>query len=695
ALLGALVLGAATAAPAAAGSDTVTFVVGLDGAGAASALAEAGAEVVETSVRLDAVTVRVPAGRAAAVADRLADAPGIDFVEPDHVVRAQLVPTDTYWPQQWGPRQISAPAAWDATTGASSTVIAVLDTGVDPGPEFDGKLVPGYDFVNDDADPDDDNGHGTSVAAVAAADANDAGVAGICWSCRVMPVKVLGADGSGSSYDIASGISWATERGADVIVMSLGSTNSSTVVAQAVSQARTAGVVLVAAAGNQGTTTPNYPAATPGVIGVAASDQTDSRYSFSNHGSWVDVAAPGCNGAPLTTGYGYFCGTSSATPVAAGAAALAISLGASGAVVEQAITATAVPVGSWVAAGRVDAAALVAAARGPGGGTDSTPVQPEPDDPADDDTPVTVQRTSGDDRIATSLAIARHAYPTGTDTVVLARSDAYADALAAAPLAASLGAPVLLSGGDALRTDVATTIDRLGATSAVLVGGPGALSAALEQQLRDAGLAEVRRIAGSDRFDTARRIALEVGGTRAYVVEGANGSPSRGWPDAVAVSALAAQQGRPILLTTRDAVPAATASAMAQLGTSAVTIVGGTGAVSDAVAQQLSGTATVRRIAGATRYDTSARLAEAAVAAGATGDAVWLATGRSWPDALAAGASAGAAGAVLLLVDGSGLTGSPESAAWLAARPDLRDVVLVGGPSSLSVEVESAVAALD
>jgi hypothetical protein len=292
----AVVVVAGVAAPTAATEPAVTLVVGTDGPGAALALAELGADVVDASADLGAVTIEVPAARAAFVAARLDAAPGIGFVEPDHVFRAQRTPSDTYWHNQWGARTIGAPAAWDVTTGATSTVIAVLDTGVDPGPEFDGKLTAGYDFVNGDTDPDDDNGHGTAVAAIAAADANDGGVAGICWTCRVMPVKVLGADGSGSSYDIARGITWAAERGADAIVLSLGSPSASSVVATAVAQARAAGAVVVAAAGNAGNTTPNYPAATDGVIGVAASDQADARYSFSNHGGWVDVAAPGCNG---------------------------------------------------------------------------------------------------------------------------------------------------------------------------------------------------------------------------------------------------------------------------------------------------------------------------------------------------------------------------------------------------------------
>ncbi|MCO8127543.1 S8 family serine peptidase [Acidimicrobiia bacterium EGI L10123] len=626
-----------------------------------------------------------------------------------------LTPTDTFWSNQWGPRQVSAPAAWDVTTGASSVVVAVLDTGVNPGPEFDGKLLSGIDLVNDDSDPADDNDqrHGTAVAAIAAADANDGGVAGMCWTCRILPVKVLAADGSGSSYDIAQGIAWATDRGADVVVMSLGGPSSSRAIEDAVAYARARDVVVVAAAGNAGSTTPNYPAAHAGVIGVAGSTSTDSRYSWSNHGSWVDVAAPGCNGAPIpkaTSGYGDFCGTSSATPLVAGAVALGLALGATGAQVEDAVRTTAVPVGSWVAHGRIDADRMLTAVAaslattdtdtstdtgtGTGTGTDtgSTDTSDPESEPEPDAAPVVV-RAAGADRVATSVALADRAFPDGTDRIVIGRSDAYADALAAAPLAASLGAPVVLSPSAELPPNVADLVQRLGVDEAVLVGGTGALSADVADDLRSLGIS-VRRIAGTNRFDTARLIAAELGGTDVYLVEGANASAARGWPDAVAVSGLAALQERPILLTTSGALPAETATALLELDTRTVTIVGGTAAVSDTVAAATSELATVRRVWGSTRYDTSTKLADLAVAAGADDGQVWLATGRSFPDALAAGAAAAHAGAVLLLVDGVDLAGSPEPLAWLGTRTALREVVLVGGTSTLSAAVETSVSSL-
>lgn len=725
ALIGALSLVAGLAVPASAEPGaTEAFVVGVQHPAAAQALTGAGFDVEVLGPAVGAVRVEVPAGRADASRRALARMGGVSYVEPDHPVQAQLVPTDPYWSHQWGPRKVSAPAAWDLTTGASSVTIAVLDTGVNPGPEFGNRLLAGTDLVNADSDAADDNGHGTSVAMIAAAGGSDGvGVAGMCWTCRILPVKVLDGSGAGKSSHIAQGIAWATDRGADVIIMSLGGTAASTAVRDAAARARQAGIVLVGAAGNAGEATPNYPAAFSTVVGVAGTNADDTRASQSNHGSWVDVAAPWCNAAYVVTtkgsGYGNFCGTSSATPLVGGAAALAIALGGSGPVVEDALRSTSSSL-SWVSFGRIDADATLrtvqaslAATPTSGTTTDATTTtptttapappapapttapEPVPTEPAPSPAPaetVTVHRAAGDDRIATSVALAERAFAGGSRHLVLGRADAYADALAAAPLAASLGAPVVLTAPTTLRDDVRRLISRLGVTDVVLVGGTGAISEQVVSDLRAAGVARVSRLAGTNRFDTARLVASELGGTEAYLVEGANADAARGWPDAVAVSGLAALQQRPILLTTSGSLPKETAAAIDALGTRTVTIVGGTAAVSDAVATSVASKATVRRISGTTRYDTSTKLAQAALSAGATGQTVWLATGRSFPDALAAGAGAGHAGAVLLLVDGIDPTASPQPLAWLATRPALREVVLVGGTSTVSDAVGKLVA---
>ena len=254
--------------------------------------------------------------------------------------------------------------AWHVTAGAAETVVAVLDTGVDFGqPDLQGAFVQGYDVVNGDDDPGDDHGHGTMVAGVIAARAdNGVGAAGVCWRCSLMPVKVIAADGTGTAAHVAEGIVWATDHGASVINMSFVLSSGDPVVEQAVAYASAHGVLLVAAAGNAGTPDASYPAAYPGVLSVAATDAADARYSWSNYGAWVRVAAPGCSMTTAGSGlYAEFCGTSSAAAFASGLAGLGRSYGGgspAGTIVE-ALASTAFPVGDIVSAGRLDAGALV------------------------------------------------------------------------------------------------------------------------------------------------------------------------------------------------------------------------------------------------------------------------------------------------------------------------------------------------
>jgi subtilisin family serine protease len=274
-------------------------------------------------------------------------------------------PDDTDWPQQDGLRVAGFPKAWDVTQGSSKIVVAVADTGVDPKhPDLRGALVPGWDFVNNDADPSDDHGHGTAVAGVIGARSNNhVGGAGICWRCLIMPLKVLDAKGSGDDTLIAAGIVWAADHGAQVINLSLGGPGSSVELTNAMAYANAKGVIVVAAAGNAGVTTQSFPAADPHAVSVAATTVADKRYSWSNFGSWVRLAAPGCNFATiLGGGYGTFCGTSSATPLVSGLVALELSAqpAATAGEVEEALARAAVPLPAFVQYGRIDAGKTLA-----------------------------------------------------------------------------------------------------------------------------------------------------------------------------------------------------------------------------------------------------------------------------------------------------------------------------------------------
>lgn len=285
----------------------------------------------------------------------------VEFAEPNYVVRCDYVPNDPMYPNQYAHQKVNSPSAWDVTLGSPSVVIAIVDTGIDMlHPDLQGKIVAGFDFVNNDSDASDDHGHGTHCGGIAAANGNDnIGVCGMAPNCSLMPVKVLDANGSGYLSAVANGITWAVDHGAKVVSMSLGGSSGTTTLQQAVDYAWSNGAVVVAAAGNDGDTRAHYPGYYANCIAVASSDQNDLRSSFSTYGSWVDVAAPGSGilSSVPGGGYEYWSGTSMATPAVAGLAGLLFShLGAqtTNVIVRQRIEANCDPVGNWVVKGRIN-----------------------------------------------------------------------------------------------------------------------------------------------------------------------------------------------------------------------------------------------------------------------------------------------------------------------------------------------------
>lgn len=302
--------------------------------------------------------------------------PNVEFAEPNFIARASHVPNDPSYSQQYGLGKMNCPAAWDLTTGDPGVVIAIVDTGVQLNhPDLAAKIVPGYDFVNGDTSADDDEGHGTHCAGIAAAITNNGvGIAGVGYHCKIMPVKVLDSQGSGSYSDVADGITWAADNGAKVISLSLGGPSASATLEAAINYAWNRGAVVVAAAGNSNTSAPAYPAYYANAIAVGSTDQADQRSPFSNFGNWVDVAAPGSQIYSTYVGGGYqtLSGTSMACPGVAGLAGLAWSHGGgsvSNSNIRSAIESTCDNVGSWLAFGRVNAANALA---GLGGGGPAT-----------------------------------------------------------------------------------------------------------------------------------------------------------------------------------------------------------------------------------------------------------------------------------------------------------------------------------
>ncbi len=305
----------------------VRFSPGLSAPAMDNTLRGLGAEVWREIRGLGIQVLRVPEDRLDQVLAALSHNPNIEFVEPNYIATTMdEIPSDPHFAEQWGLAAIGAPAAWGVTTGSADVTIAIVDTGVDlTHPDLDGKIVRGWDFVNDDADPKDDNGHGTHVAGIAAAESNNGiGVAGVSWGAWIMPIKVLNSSGSGSYADVAAGIVYAVDNGAEVINLSLGGSAPSEALRAAIQYAYSANVVVVAAAGNTGAEGLMYPAAYPEVIAVGAVDRSVNWAAFSSYGQELDLVAPGVDIVSTCRGASYcvMAGTSMATSHVTGSVAL-------------------------------------------------------------------------------------------------------------------------------------------------------------------------------------------------------------------------------------------------------------------------------------------------------------------------------------------------------------------------------------
>jgi subtilisin family serine protease len=330
-----------------------------------------GSTAIKRFSRINVDHIKIPEGWSVEEALEIyLDDPDVEYVEPNYIRRVLLTPDDLDFDKLWGlhntgqtggteDADIDAPEAWVTQIGSNSVVTAVLDTGAwyshpdlsvniwtNPG-ETEGDSIDndgnhyvddirGWDFVDDDNDPIDDNSlyetyHGTHVAGIIGAEGNNnVGITGVCWYASIMPLRILNANGTGNVADEIEAIDYAIDKGARIINVSLGGSFYSQSEYESIESAKDAGLLLVAAAGNDGTdndSTPGYPASyeLDNIISVAASDYNDDLASWSNYGSLsVDVAAPGVAIYSTKAGdtYQYLSGTSMAAPHVSGLAAL-------------------------------------------------------------------------------------------------------------------------------------------------------------------------------------------------------------------------------------------------------------------------------------------------------------------------------------------------------------------------------------
>ena len=303
--------------------------LGADAGAIQEAFGSRGAQVARYHDSIRMSVIQVAPARRAQIQKEL-DATGLfNFVELDHLAKVEATPNDPNLSSEWQLAAIQAQTAWNYTTGSSSVIVAMIDSGIDgTHPDLAANLVPGYNFLAGNTNTSDTMGHGTTTAGVVGAVGNNGiGMAGVNWKVSLMPLVVVDSTGYASYSNIASAITYAADHGARIVNISIGGTSSSSVLQSAVNYAWSKGTVVFASAGNGGVNAPYYPAGCQYVVAVGATDSNNTWAGFSNYGNFLSVVAPGVG--VWTTyaggGYGGASGTSYSSPIAAAVGALMLS----------------------------------------------------------------------------------------------------------------------------------------------------------------------------------------------------------------------------------------------------------------------------------------------------------------------------------------------------------------------------------
>lgn len=580
------------------------------------------------------VTLEVPQGQSVeSFMAELSKQGHIEYVEPDHRVELAAIPGDPFYAgYQYHHRLIGSESAWDKTTGKADVLVAIIDDGFDLlHPDLKGRIVSPFNIITGKPGSVSVEIHGTHVAGLIAGNVdNELFGVGVAPSTSIMPIDVFDGE-DGFISDVAAGVYHAVDNGADIINMSLVAYSDTNVLREAVQYAHSKNVLVVAAAGNDGISSPYYPAAYQEVLSVASTDAADKRSDFSNFGKTIDIAAPGTGVFSIfpDESFGGMDGTSMSTPIVSGAAALlkANEPKLSNTDIAGRLMLTAKDLGTagkdvYYGHGRlnIDRALTLDASHWS-------------------------NRLAGSSRYDTAVAISKAGWSSAS-TVIIATGTDFPDALAGGPLAYKENAPILLTKGDALHPAAAAEIRRLKPGKAILLGSNGALSATVEQQVGQL-VNGVERIGGKTRYETAALIAKKITSDRAVVSNGQN------FPDVLSVSPYAAKNGIPILLTRTGTLPAETKAALA--GKDSTIVTGGTSAVSNAVMAQLPG---AKRYGGTSRYDTG-KLINQGLPMGK--QKAFIATGTNFPDALAGSVLAAKKDAPILLTAANSIPSPTKS----------------------------------
>jgi minor extracellular protease Epr len=578
--------------------------------------------------------------------NELKSSSNVKGVEPDIILQAKGQIKD------WGIESIKSQRTWDFNYTGKGVKVAILDTGISPHEDL--KIAGGISFVSYTSSYFDDNGHGTHVAGIIAAKNNSIGVVGVAPDASIYAVKVLNASGNGYLSDIIKGIDWAITNKMDIINLSLGTPVTSKLLEESIKKAYNHGILVVAAAGNQGNSngtgdTVAYPAKYDTVIAVSATDSFNRRGVFSATGESIDVAAPGVNILSTYPNNRYVRsdGTSMAAAFVTGNLALLKEIFQNATKEElrkelQKLVIDLGPPGRDVYYGY----GLI-------------------------QSPVGAERISGKDRFEVAVNVSKKGWK-HADTVILGNYNSFADALAASPLAFKYDAPILLTSPKSLSPVSKKEITRLGAKKVIIIGGTGSISENVAEEIKKMNIV-VKRIGGKDRFEVAMNIARELGySDTAIITNGLN------FPDALAIAPFAAIHGYPILLTKTQLLPSNVAAFIRNNNIQKTFVIGGEGSVGRVVFHQLPSPV---RIGGRDRYEVAANILHSFYP---NANKAFVATGLTFADALT--------GSVLIAKNHSSILLTrpetiPDVMNAVIKEKNIKNFIILGGPFSVRNQV--------
>jgi cell wall-associated protease len=631
--------------------------------------------------------------------EALREDPRIEYIEEEIIFHYTNTVNDLYFNNQKKDFSIlQVVEAWKQSNPVEKTVIAVLDSGVNVNhPDLRNRIVKPHNVLDSSASPTDNVGHGTHVAGIAGAQTNNnLGVASIAQNVSVMPIKVGDLNGATNS-NIVKGIQYAVKNGASIINLSLGSYDYSEAVHDAIKSAVAQGVLIIAAAGNDGESAKMYPAAYPEVLAVGAVDsQTEQLAGFSNYGDWVNVTAPGVDlystcvkGAvepfdecKTSNPYMHSSGTSMAAPMVASLAALlkseapSLSNKQNRYIIEQTSNLNSRDTELYQY-GIVNAKSAI-------------------------DLLQNENRLSGKTSVATSIALAQYGWlgveksqlaPKESELnkallkkegkfAILASNQSFPDSLAASTLAAQLDAPIYLTFPNRLDGETITELKGNGITDVIVLGGTVTLTDSIVTSLEAKGFNPIR-LRGENRYATAVALNDYVAKKKGEVII----ASGQDFPDALAISAYAALMDLPIVFVENDKIPAETAQFLEKYQFSRSYVIGGTAAISEELLKELPNPT---RISGADRYETTIAIHEYFKEQYNEIQGYFFTTGRNFPDALAGGILSARTDMPILLVDPKRLPQPVKSYLEESGASDRSDLIfrIIGGKAAVSTDVK-------